>query len=152
VDVFPRVNETGYYGDMTRTFLRGRASEPQKALVDAVRRAQKLARKKLRPGITGKSVHKAVVSFFEKLGYETRHKATHHEGFFHGTGHGLGLEIHEAPRVSAAGGPLREGNVVTIEPGLYYPGLGGCRIEDVALITADGSKMLSDYDYNWELR
>jgi Xaa-Pro aminopeptidase len=151
VDVFPRMTESGYYGDMTRTFLKGRASEPQRALVDAVRRAQKLARKKIHANITGKVVHQAVQKFFEKLGYETRHKSSHHEGFFHGTGHGLGLEVHEPPRVSLGGGRLREGEVVTIEPGLYYPGLGGCRIEDVVQITDDGSKMLSDYDYNWEL-
>jgi len=151
VDVFPRVMESGYYGDMTRTFLKGRASEPQRALVDAVRRAQKIALKKLGPGVAGKRVHESVQKYFKKLGYETRNKITHFEGFFHGTGHGLGLDIHEAPRVSMAGGFLREGMVVTAEPGLYYPGLGGCRIEDVVQITDDGCKLLSDYDYNWEL-
>jgi Xaa-Pro aminopeptidase len=152
VDVFPRVTESGYFGDMTRTFLKGRASEPQRALVDAVQRAQKIARKRLGPGISGKSVHEAVDEFFKKHGYETRRKPTHHEGFFHGTGHGLGLEIHEPPRVSPSGvARLLEGMVVTVEPGLYYPGLGGCRIEDVVQITDDGCKMLSDYDYNWEL-
>ncbi|HVU38182.1 MAG TPA: M24 family metallopeptidase [Opitutales bacterium] len=151
VDVFPRITETGYYGDMTRTFLKGRASEPQRALVDAVRRAQKVAFKKIGPGVSGKKVHHAVQKFFAKLGYETRRKPTHHEGFFHGTGHGLGLEVHEPPRVGLAGSPLREGMVVTVEPGLYYPGLGGCRIEDVVQVTDDGHKLLSDYDYNWEL-
>jgi Xaa-Pro aminopeptidase len=152
VDVFPRMTDSGYYGDMTRTFLKGRASEPQRALVDSVRRAQKLAIKKLGPGVTGKTVHESVQKYFVELGYETRRKPTYHEGFFHGTGHGLGLEVHEPPRISLGGGRLRVGNVVTVEPGLYYPGLGGCRIEDVALITDDGSKLLSDYDYNWELR
>ncbi len=151
VDVFPRVTETGYFGDMTRTFLKGRATEPQRALVDAVRRAQKIAMKKLGPGVTGKKVHLAVQKYFTKLGYETRRKPSYHEGFFHGTGHGLGLEVHEPPRVSLTGGRLREGMVVTVEPGLYYPGLGGCRIEDVVQITDDGCKLLSDYDYNWEL-
>jgi len=152
VDVFPRVMESGYYGDMTRTFLKGRASEPQRALVDAVRRAQKIAIKKLGPGVTGKKVHQSVQKYFSKLGYETRHKATHVEGFFHGTGHGLGLDIHEPPRVNLSGGRLLKGTIITIEPGLYYPGLGGCRIEDVVQITDDGCKLLSDYDYNWELR
>ena len=152
VDVFPRVTESGYYGDMTRTFLKGRASEPQRALVEAVRRAQKIAIKKLGPGVTGKKVHQSVQKYFSKLGYETRHKPTHAEGFFHGTGHGLGLDIHEPPRVSLTGGRLLQGTIVTVEPGLYYPGLGGCRIEDVVQITDDGCKLLSDYDYNWELR
>jgi Xaa-Pro aminopeptidase len=151
VDVFPRVTETGYFGDMTRTFLKGRASEPQRALVDAVRRAQKIAIKKLGPGVSGKKVHQAVQKYFTKLGYETRRKPTYHEGFFHGTGHGVGLEIHESPRVGLTGTRLRKGMVVTVEPGLYYPGLGGCRIEDVVQITDDGCKLLSDYDYNWEL-
>ncbi len=151
VDVFPRVMDSGYYGDMTRTFLKGRATEPQRALVDAVRRAQKIAIKKLGPGVTGKKVHQSVQKYFTKLGYETRHKATFVEGFFHGTGHGLGLDIHEPPRVNLTGPRLHKGTVVTVEPGLYYPGLGGCRIEDVVQITDDGCKLLSDYDYNWEL-
>jgi Xaa-Pro aminopeptidase len=152
VDVFPRVTKTGYHGDMTRTFLRGRASEAQRALVESVREAQKQARKRLRAGITGKTVHQAVQKFFEKAGYETRRKPTHHEGFFHGTGHGLGLEVHEPPRLNLTGERLLEGMVVTVEPGLYYPGLGGCRIEDVALITDDDAKLLSDYNYRWQLR
>jgi Xaa-Pro aminopeptidase len=153
VDVFPRVTQTGYHGDVTRTFHKGRASEPIRALVDAVRRAQKLARKQIRAGIAGVTIHRAVQSFFEKAGYETRKKPTHHEGFFHGTGHGLGLEIHEPPRLGLTGTDrLREGMVVTVEPGLYYPGLGGCRIEDVVHVTADGCELLSDFDYNWELR
>jgi Xaa-Pro aminopeptidase len=153
VDVFPRVTTSGYHGDVTRTFLKGRAREPIRALVEAVRRAQKLARKRIRDGVTAKSVHRAVQDFFDKSGFPTRKKPTHHEGFFHGTGHGLGLEIHEPPRLSlTAPDRLRTGMVVTVEPGLYYPGLGGCRIEDVVHVTADGCDLLSDYGYNWELR
>ncbi len=152
VDVFPRVTKTGYFGDMTRTFLRGRASEQQRDLVEAVREAQKVARKKIRAGVTGKTVHEAVQRYFVKQGYETRRKPTHHEGFFHGTGHGLGLEVHEPPRLGPSGERLREGMVVTVEPGLYYPGLGGCRIEDVVLVTDDGAEMLSDFHYAWQLR
>ncbi|MGA2053458.1 MAG: M24 family metallopeptidase [Opitutales bacterium] len=153
VDVFPRVSSTGYHGDVTRTFFKGRAREPVRALVDAVRRAQKLARKQIRAGIAGATIHRAVQAFFEENHFHTRKKPTYNEGFFHGTGHGLGLEIHEPPRL----GPtttdrLREGMVVTVEPGLYYPGLGGCRIEDVVHVTADGCDLLSDFDYNWELR
>jgi Xaa-Pro aminopeptidase len=153
VDVFPRVSETGYHGDVTRTFFKGRAPERVRSLVDAVRRAQKLARKRIRAGVSGASVHRAVQEFFEKEDYPTRRKATYHEGFFHGTGHGLGLEVHEAPRLGVTGTErLREGMVVTVEPGLYYPGLGGCRIEDVVEVTDDDAKLLSDYPYNWELR
>jgi Xaa-Pro aminopeptidase len=152
VDVFPRVTETGYHGDVTRTFLKGRAREPLRALVDAVRRAQKVGRKRIRAGVSAQTVHRAVQAVFEKLDFPTRKKPTHHEGFFHGTGHGLGLEVHEAPRLSLNPERLRENMVVTVEPGLYYPGLGGCRIEDVVQVTADDCKLLSDYDYNWQLR
>ena len=151
VDVFPRMTDSGYFGDMTRTFLKGRASEPQRALVDSVRRAQKMAIKKLGPGVTGKTVHEAVQKYFIGLGYETRRKPTYHEGFFHGTGHGLGLEVHEPPRVSLTGGRLRNGMVVTVEPGLYYPGLGGCRIEDVGLITDNGVRKISRFPQELEI-
>jgi len=152
VDVFPRVTRTGYHGDMTRTFLKGRPSEAQKALVAAVRRAQRAALEKVRAGAPGKTAHKAAVETFERLGYETgRSKSGGYEGFFHGTGHGLGLEVHETPRVSTAPGKLKRGAVVTIEPGLYYPGLGGCRIEDVVAVEDDGCEKLSSYPYRWIL-
>ena len=69
------------------------------------------------------------------------------EGFFHGTGHGLGLDIHEAPRIAATSTEvLRSGHVVTVEPGLYYPGIGGVRLEDVALVTAHGARNLTRYE------
>jgi Xaa-Pro aminopeptidase len=74
-------------------------------------------------------------------------------GFFHGTGHGLGLEVHEPPRMNATSeAPLKKGTVVTVEPGLYYPGVGACRIEDVVQVTERSPRMLSDYPYAWELR
>jgi Xaa-Pro aminopeptidase len=152
VDIFPRVSATGYHGDMTRTFLRGRASDAQRDLVAAVRSAQKAALGAVRAGVNGRDVHARVTSVFAARGYETRTVAGVSTGFFHGTGHGLGLDIHEPPRMNAVSDiRLRKGSVVTVEPGLYYPGLGGCRIEDVVQVTAGAPRMLSSFPYEWEL-
>ncbi len=151
IDIFPRMAATGYHGDMTRTFLRGRASEPQRALVAAVRAAQTAALKVLRAGVKGNAVHQQCLDIFSARGFETRHTPKGSIGFFHGTGHGLGLAIHETPRISVADNILQRGAVVTVEPGLYYPGLGGCRIEDVVQVTGHRPKMLSKYPYDWEL-
>ena len=152
VDVFPRVQTTGYHGDMTRTFLRGHASDAQRALVEAVRAAQFGAMQSIRAGVNGRDIHRGVIAEFEQRGYATRHTAKGSVGFFHGTGHGLGLAVHELPRMSTVDHTLLKDSVVTVEPGLYYPGLGGCRIEDVVQITARGVKQLSDFHYEWELR
>jgi len=152
VDVFPRVQTTGYHGDMTRTFLRGRASDAQRALVEAVRAAQFGAMQSIRAGVNGRDIHRGVIAEFEQRGYATRHTAKGSVGFFHGTGHGLGLAVHELPRMSTVDHTLLKDSVVTVEPGLYYPGLGGCRIEDVVQVTARGVKQLSDFHYDWELR
>ncbi|HEY3755974.1 MAG TPA: Xaa-Pro peptidase family protein [Opitutaceae bacterium] len=153
LDIFPRVTATGYYGDMTRTFLRGRASDVQKAIVAAVRAAQLAALKHIRAGVNGREVHAAAAQVFVDRGFETKTTAQGSVGFFHGTGHGLGLEIHEPPRMSpSADIKLKAGTVVTVEPGLYYPGIGGCRIEDVVQVTAKAPRFLSSYHYDWELR
>ncbi|MEM9160978.1 MAG: Xaa-Pro peptidase family protein [Verrucomicrobiota bacterium] len=149
VDCFPRVSKTGYFGDMTRTFLKGRPSDAQSDLVDAVRKAQKTALGKVKAGVDGKAVHGAVCDYFESRKYETKRDEKGAVGFFHGTGHGLGLEIHEMPRVSTVSHKLKENSVVTIEPGLYYPGLGGCRIEDVVAVKKEGYQKLSSFHYNW---
>lgn len=152
IDVFPRVKNSGYYGDMTRTFLKGRPSDRQRELVSCVREAQTLALKSLKPGIAGSKVHSLVQNHFERSGFKTGKKDGVNEGFFHGTGHGLGLEIHELPRAGRQSGKLRSGTVVTIEPGLYYRGLGGCRIEDVVRLRTGGSELLSKYHYRWVIR
>jgi Xaa-Pro aminopeptidase len=153
VDIFPRVSRTGYHGDMTRTFLRGRATEAQRALVEAVLAAQRAALKTIRAGVNGRAVHAACVQVFTERGFETKSTPRGSVGFFHGTGHGLGLAVHEPPRVNSSFDyALKKGSVVTVEPGLYYPGIGGCRIEDVVQVTDAKPKMLSDYHYEWELR
>ena len=153
VDIFPRVTATGFYGDMTRTFLRGRASDAQRALYTAVRDAQLAAIRGIRSGANGRDVHRRCVEVFESRGFRTEHGKRGSVGFFHGTGHGLGLAVHEAPRMSGSiDYTLRAGSVVTVEPGLYYPGLGGCRVEDVVQVTSGAPKPLSSYHYEWEFR
>lgn len=152
VDCFPRMQVSGFHGDMTRTFLKGRANDAQRALVGAVREAQLAALSKVKHGASGNGVHAAVEAVFSKLGYLTGKKKGVFTGFIHSTGHGLGLEVHESPRVSAGAPALRAGQVITIEPGLYYPGIGACRIEDVVQVTDSGYNPLSALHYRWEIR
>ena len=147
LDVFPRSQKTGYFGDITRTVVKGRASEAVRKLYDTVLQGQKLAFAKMKPGAATRKIHEAVLNFFEQQGYRTGKRNGRMEGFFHGTGHGLGLEIHEPPRVGAtSAGVLKPGNVVTVEPGLYYPRLGGVRLEDVALVTRNDPRNLTRFE------
>ncbi len=152
VDIFPRRIADGYWGDMTRTYLKGRASEAQRRLVTTVRKAQKLAIDMIKPGVIGGKVHDAVQAFFDNEGYQTIRDSRQPSGFFHALGHGVGLEIHEEP-IMRSGSPwkFRKGMVVTVEPGLYYHGLGGCRIEDVVHVVPGGCEMISRAPYKWEI-
>jgi Xaa-Pro aminopeptidase len=152
LDIFPRSQKTGYFGDITRTVVRGRASEAARKLYDTVLRGQLLAFKKIRPGVDSSEIHRTVQNFFEQEGYKTGRHHGRMQGFFHGTGHGLGLEIHEAPRIGASSsGALKAGHVVTVEPGLYYPQIGGVRIEDVALVTEGRPRNLTRFEKMLEL-
>lgn len=152
IDIFPRVVKTGYFGDMTRTYLKGRASEAQRKLVATVREGQLRATKAIRAGVDGRDVHRTVTDYFTQAGYETKSGKEGAVGFFHGTGHGLGLAVHDPGRISpAVAYPLKKNSVLTVEPGLYYPGLGGCRWEDVVQVTATGTKPLSQHPYDWEI-
>jgi len=149
LDIFPRDARTGYFGDMTRTVVRGRASEAQRKLWQTVRDGQTLALKAIAPGADGGKIHDRVKEFFTQNGYPTGLRDGRQTGFFHGTGHGLGLEIHEEPRFGRT--IFKPGQVITVEPGLYYPGLGGVRIEDVVTITQTGIRMLSRFPKVLEL-
>jgi len=147
IDIFPRSQKTGYFGDITRTVVRGRANEAVRKLYHTVWQGQKIGFEKIRAKTRAADVHQAVQKFFVQQGYKTGRHDGRMAGFFHGTGHGLGLEIHEAPRVSASSAEiLRPGHVVTVEPGLYYPEIGGVRLEDVALVTANGAKNLTRFE------
>jgi Xaa-Pro aminopeptidase len=143
LDVFPRDAKTGYFGDMTRTVLRGRANEAQRKLWEAVKAGQALALKEIKAGVDGMTIHKAIEELFAKRGFPTEVRNGKNVGFFHGTGHGLGLEIHEYPRLQKV--TLKDRQVLTVEPGLYYPGLGGARQEDVVVVTKIGCKILSRF-------
>jgi Xaa-Pro aminopeptidase len=137
-DVFPKDEQTGYYADISRTVVKGRASGPLKKMYKAVASAQKLVFKLAKNGAKGEIIHREVMKHLKSLGFKTGKIKGKMRGFFHGTGHGVGLDVHETPRISTARYTLKTGNVVTVEPGLYYPGIGGVRIEDMILITDDG--------------
>jgi Xaa-Pro aminopeptidase len=149
LDIFPRDAGSGYYGDMTRTVVRGRASEEQRRLWETVREGQELALKKMRPGVDGLKLHTEVKQLFTNRGYPTEVRDGRQVGFFHGTGHGLGLEIHEFPRFQKT--VFKPGQVLTVEPGLYYPGVGGARLEDVVVLTKNGTRMLSRFEKRLEI-
>jgi len=148
-DIFPRDAQTGYWGDMTRTVVRGRASEQQRKLWGAVKAGQALALKRIKAGVDGMSIHQAITELFNDRGFPTEVRNGRRVGFFHGTGHGLGLEIHEYPRLQKV--VLKAGQCLTVEPGLYYPGIGGARIEDVVIVERDGCRILSKFPKQLEI-
>ena len=152
LDVFPRSQKTGYFGDITRTVVKGRASEGVRKLYHTVARAQELAFKLIRSEVEGHLIHEAIVKHFEEAGYKSGKINGRMQGFFHGTGHGVGLDIHEAPRIGKSSSDvLRTGHVVTVEPGLYYQEVGDVRLEDMALVTNNGARNLTKFEKVLEL-
>lgn len=143
IDLFPRDGKSGYYGDLTRTVVRGKASAAQQHLWETCLAGQKQVLKALKPGASGKKIHTSLENFFSQQGYPKEQKQGRWSGFFHGTGHGLGLEVHDGLRFGQT--TLKPGHVLTIEPGLYIPGLGGVRHEDVIVITEQGYRLLSHF-------
>jgi len=143
-DIFPRSQKTGYFGDLSRTVVRGRASERLKEMYATVQAGQKIGFDQIRDGIDGKDIHQKILALFEARGFHTGRINGRMQGFFHGTGHGLGLDIHEPPRIAPVEATLRTGHVVTVEPGLYYLGVGGVRLEDVIVVTPKGNRNLTD--------
>jgi Xaa-Pro aminopeptidase len=143
-DIFPRSQKNGYFGDLSRTVVRGRASEKLKAIYATVQAGQQIGFDMIRDGVNGRDVHQKILALFESRGFPTGKIKGRMQGFFHGTGHGLGLDIHEPPRIAPVEATLRTGHVVTVEPGLYYLGVGGVRLEDVVVVTATGNRNLTD--------
>ena len=143
-DIFPRSQKTGYFGDLSRTVVRGRASGRLKEIYATVQAGQKIGFDLIRDGVNGREIHQKILNLFEARGFHTGKINGRMQGFFHGTGHGLGLDIHEAPRIAPVEATLRTGHVVTVEPGLYYLGLGGVRLEDVVVVTSKGNRNLTD--------
>jgi Xaa-Pro aminopeptidase len=145
IDIYPYGKKDRYFADMTRTVVRGRPSAEIQKMYDTALEAQKLALDAIRPGVTGKQVNDIVCEYFEKHGYGTiRTKSK--DGFIHSTGHGVGIDIHEQPSVGESGlEPLKPGQLVTVEPGLYKPGVGGVRIEDMVVVTDNGNVNLTKF-------
>jgi len=143
IDIFPRSEKTGYFGDLTRTVVRGRASFALHELYAIVHQGVRLGHRRIRDGVQGLEVHQEIQALFARQGYKTGVQKGRIQGFFHGTGHGVGLQIHEAPSVGKRPSLLQAGHVLTVEPGLYYLGLGGVRIEDMTLVRKRDSRCLT---------
>ncbi|MCX7900352.1 MAG: Xaa-Pro peptidase family protein [Methylocystis sp.] len=152
IDIFPQHKKTGYWGDITRTVVKGIASDELRRMYRAVREAQTWALAQIREGARADRIHEGVRQKLDESGFETVSDVIPPRGFFHGTGLGVGLEIHEPPSISVKPTVLKAGHVVTVEPGLYYADRGGVRIEDTVCVTERGARILAPCPYPFELR
>lgn len=152
VDIFPKSQRTFFYGDATRTFCKGSAPDALKRMYAVVKKGQEMGVKALRAGINGRKVHESIINFFDANGFKTGEKDGRMQGFFHSTGHGIGLELHEEPvRVGSYDCKVEDGFVMSVEPGLYYKGIGGVRIEDLVFVGKSGAKILASYPKRLEV-
>lgn len=145
IDLFPRSLANKYWADMTRTVVKGEASDEVKKMYVAVYEAKHLAKKLIKGGALGKDVYVKVRDFFEGLNFPKRMAKEGMEGFIHGVGHGFGLDIHESPLVGMSNDILKAGSVVTVEPGLYYFGVGAVRLEDFVIIREGYCETVTDF-------
>lgn len=145
LDIFPRSEQSGYFADMTRTVVRGKASETVRKMYEAVHDGQRLGLSLIKHGVKARTVHSSITRLFEERGFHTGQKNGRMQGFIHTTGHALGLEIHEPPRIAMNNVTLEKGMVLTVEPGLYYYPHGGIRIEDTVLVTRTGIENLTRF-------
>ena len=153
IDIWPRDRATGCYADMTRTFVVGTPSDELREWHRLTLQALEEAIAATRPGVPGREINHATCELFERHGHPTmlskQDGVPLENGFFHGLGHGIGLEVHEPPNLGVAGhDPLIAGDVVTIEPGLYRKGYGGVRLEDLVLVADDGPENLTSFPYD----
>ncbi|HEU5279342.1 MAG TPA: Xaa-Pro peptidase family protein [Gaiellaceae bacterium] len=151
-DLFPRDKATGCYADMTRTYVVGEPSDEVKEWHRLVKEALDTSTAGVKPGVNGRKLYEQVCDIFQQAGYKTQLNKEPGEvledGFFHGLGHGVGLEVHELPTMGRVGHDLVAGDVVTVEPGLYRSGYGGLRLEDLVLVTENGYEVITDYPYD----
>ena len=154
LDLFPYDRESGVYSDMTRTYVVGDVPDELREYHRLCKEALDLATAAVRPGVNGRALMQSVCDLFAAHGYPTPLTKEPGEvlesGFFHGLGHGVGLEVHERPYVSRSGDDLVAGDVITLEPGLYRAGFGGVRLEDIVLVTDDGAEVVTRYPYGLE--
>jgi Xaa-Pro aminopeptidase len=153
-DLFPKDKETGCYADMTRTYVVGEPSDEVREWHRLVKEALERSTAEVKPGKNGRELFELVCEMFHEAGYKTQLNKEPGEvledGFFHGLGHGVGLEVHEGPSLGRVGQVLIPGDVITVEPGLYRAGYGGLRLEDLVLVTEDGHEVITDYPYQLE--
>jgi Xaa-Pro aminopeptidase len=151
-DLFPKDRATGCYADMTRTYVVGEPPEELREYHRLCKEALERSTAEVRPGVNGSALFELACGIFHEAGYKTQlHKdegEVLEEGFFHSLGHGVGLEVHELPYMGRNGHDFVPGDVITIEPGLYRPGFGGLRLEDLILVTEEGYEVLTDYPYD----
>jgi Xaa-Pro aminopeptidase len=155
IDVWPRDNESFCFSDMTRTYVIGEVADDVREWHRLCKEALDRAVSEIKGDASGRAIFDGTCDIFEAAGERTPRTKTPGvplaEGFFHGLGHGVGLEVHEAPGMGlAAKKPLLAGDVVTVEPGCYRQGYGGVRLEDIVLVTADGAENLTRYPYDLE--
>jgi Xaa-Pro aminopeptidase len=149
VDIWPQDPASRCWSDMTRTFWAG-GGEPDAELREfwsLTRDALERVTAAVRPGAHGRDLNALASEVYEAAGKPTARTAPGTEGFFHGLGHGVGLDIHEAPGLGMAGDELVTGDVITLEPGCYRQGYGGVRLEDIVLVTPGGCEVLTDFPY-----
>jgi Xaa-Pro aminopeptidase len=154
-DLYPQDPESGCYSDTTRTFCIG---DPPDELVKYHELCLEVFERvlpEIRPGASGAELHRISAEVFEKAGYPTQLTKQPgevlDEGYFHSLGHGVGLEVHEPPLLGRSGGELVAGDVVAVEPGCYRKGFGGCRLEDLVLVTEDGCEVLTNFPYDLQV-
>lgn len=154
VDIWPRDRASRCWADMTRTFVAGGAppGEELSRYWSLSRRALEVTMEAVRPGVSGRAVYDLACEVFEAAGQPTQRSkpagSVLRDGFYHGLGHGVGLEVHEAPTLGLVGEELVAGDVITLEPGCYRQDFGGCRLEDLFLVTEDGAEALTRFPYD----